>query len=189
MLERIKSRTDVAELLAGSFDFDVTRDDPVEGLRLASGAALVPIAGEGAGGSYFLSGAGAGAARPVVFATSEGQGGPIAADLVQALQLVIGLPYWQDCLKFSAGGDLDEMRSAAARLEHELLEDCPQVAAARSRLRTDLDLPEVPADELLVKLHRAVAGTAPDFILLDPDANSYDSLFNTFRVADNPMWR
>ena len=154
---------------------------------MAAGAALVPIAGEGAGGCFFLCGDGE--SRPVVFATSEGQAGRIAGNLTEALELIVGLPYWQDCLKFSAGGNLDEMRSAAARLELDLPQDYPQVEQQREELRRELGLSEASVDDMLVRLHGSVAGTEPDFLLLGPDGNAYDSLFNTFRVRDNPAWR
>lgn len=187
MLELVRSKAHAADLLAGYFDFDLERDEPVEDLRLASGAALEPIAGEGAGGCYFLGGTGD--ARPVLFATSEGQGGLIAASLTEALQLIIGLPYWGDCLKFSAGGSLEEMRRAAVRLELDLREEHPQIEQERAQLRDELTLPATSTDDLLSRLHRAVASTEPDFVLLGPDGFAYASLFNTVRVADNPSWR
>jgi hypothetical protein len=187
MLELVKKSVRAADLLAGYFEFDLERDEPVEDLRLASGAALEPIAGEGAGGCYLLSGTGD--SRPVLFATSEGQGGLIAASLTEALQLIIRLPYWGDCLKFSAGGSLDEMRRAAQRLEQDLQEDYPSIEQERDQLRADLSLPDVSVDDALRKLQRAVAGTEPDFVLLDPNGLGYGSLFGTFRVADNPAWR
>jgi hypothetical protein len=34
----------------------------------------------------------------------------IATDLVAALELIVAMPHWRDCLKLSAGGSLDEMR-------------------------------------------------------------------------------
>ncbi|MFB6627123.1 hypothetical protein ACFCWD_23415 [Streptomyces sp. NPDC056374] len=41
----------------------------------------------------------------MVFASSDGAGGLIADDLVDALEITIGLA-WQDYLGFSGGGDL-----------------------------------------------------------------------------------
>jgi hypothetical protein len=186
MLERVQSDSSAADLLSGYFEFDLTRDEPVEELRLTSNSALVPIAGDSTGGCYFLGGEGE--RRPVFFATSEGAGGLLAADLTEALELIIGLPYWRDCLKFSAGGSLDEMRCAAARLEHDL-RDKAQIAQQREELRRELRLPVTSTDDLLTRLHESVARTEPDFALVDIDGNPYGSLFNTRRVSDNPAWR
>lgn len=187
MLARIESSAVAADLLAGYFDFEVTSDEPAEEPRLASGAALEAIAGEGTGGVYYLCGVGS--SRPVIFATSEGQAGLIAASFAEALELIVGVPYWQDCLKFSAGGSLDEMRLAAVRLEHDLQQDFPQAKQQQEPLRRELGLPQTPVEDLLAKLHESVARTEPDFVLLGPDGEMHESLFNTFRVSDNPAWR
>ncbi|KKJ93843.1 hypothetical protein [Micromonospora sp. HK10] len=187
MLARITSSAVAADLLAGYFDFEVASGEPVAEARLASGAPLEAIAGEGAGGTYYLCGVGS--ARPVIFATSEGQAGLIAASLAEAVELIVAVPYWQDCLKFSGGGSLDEMRLAAARLEHDLRQDCPQAGQQREPLRRELGLPQTPVEDLLARLHESVARTEPDFVLLGPDGDRYESLFNTFRVSDNPAWR
>jgi hypothetical protein len=188
MLDLIRANTRAADLLAGYFEFDMDLGEPVEELRLASGGELEPIAGEGAGGCYFLSRTGN--FRPVLFASSEGEGGRIAASLREALQLIIGMPYWRDCLKFAAGGSLGEMRLAATHLEHDLLEkDDPEVARTRDELREVLGLPETSADDLLTKLHRAASSTEPDSVLVESHGHGYGSLFNSFHVADNPGWR
>ncbi len=81
------------------------------------------------------------------------------------------------------------MRRAAMRLEQDLRADCPSIEQERDQLRAELKLDEASVDELLRKLQRAVAGTEPDFVLLDPNGFGYGSLFNTFRVTDNPAWR
>lgn len=187
MLKRIRDSAMAVDLLAGVFEFDVSRMDPVEPVRLASGAELEMIAGEGAGGSFFLCAKGS--RRPVLYATSEGQAGLIADDLTAAMELIIGAPFWPDCLKFSAGGSLEEMRSAASRLGPELVEDFPQVRDESAQLRAALCLGQPSVDELLVRLHASVTSTAPDFALLGPEGDAYAPLFNTFRMSDNPAWR
>jgi hypothetical protein len=42
------------ELLTWPFDFDVSRTDHVEVVKLESGEALEAVAGDGAGGTFFL---------------------------------------------------------------------------------------------------------------------------------------
>ena len=56
MLDPVRSSNRAADLLAGCFEFDLERAEPVEELRLASGTALTPIAGDSAGGCYFRGG-------------------------------------------------------------------------------------------------------------------------------------
>src|SRR5262249_41274640 len=39
-----------------------------------------------------------------------GEAGALAGSLAAGVALMVALPYWRDCLKFSGGGSLDEMR-------------------------------------------------------------------------------
>lgn len=93
----------LAELLWEVCEFDLTRDDHGEAVQLSSGQALEGIAGDFTGGTFFLCGEHR-SARPVLYASSEGQAGLIGHSLAEALEAMIGLPSWQDCLKFSGGG-------------------------------------------------------------------------------------
>ena len=184
MLARIKASATCTQLLAGEFDFDVTVADPLEDVGLVSGDELEPIAGEAAGGSYFLCLNGA-----VLYASSEGQAGVIAADLTEAVELIVTVPFWRDCLKFSGGGSLDEMLAAVPTLSADWLEHFPQALSHQDQLRTELGLQRQSETEAVTRLHQAVESTDPDFLLMDPDGVPYDSLFNTFQVDDNPEWR
>ncbi|MEU8076749.1 hypothetical protein AB0B31_14995 [Catellatospora citrea] len=74
LLGLIQGTPEIDLLLRSSFGFDIGRKHYGAGLRLASGAQMEPIAGESAGGAYFLCAEQAGR-RPVVYASSEGQGG------------------------------------------------------------------------------------------------------------------
>jgi hypothetical protein len=186
MLTRIRDSAVAAGRLADLCDFDVSRDHPLEDLRLASGDDLHVIAGDAAGGCYLLCGSGS--SRPVVFVTSEGQAGLIAADLTTALEMMVTLPYWLDCLKFSAGGQLEEMQFASARLEREFLTYFPELRDQQAELRNELGLSQGPAGQVLARLRASVASTQPAFVLLGRDGERYRSLFSTFRVSDNPAW-
>ena len=115
LLAMIRNSPEIDRLLRSSFGFDIHRGRYGEGLRLASGTPLEVIAGESAGGAYFL-GAERNARRPVVFASSEGEGGLIAEDLAEALEIIIGLE-WHDCLTFSGGGDVEIMQISAQHLK------------------------------------------------------------------------
>ncbi|MFJ8827768.1 hypothetical protein ACIREE_39285 [Streptomyces sp. NPDC102467] len=107
LLDLIQTTAEIDLLLRSSFGFDIHRKHYGEDFRLASRAPLEVIAGESAGGTYFLC-AEQNGRRPVVFASSEGEGGLLADDLADALEIIIGLE-WRDCLTFSGGGDVEIM--------------------------------------------------------------------------------
>ncbi|GGN11219.1 hypothetical protein GCM10011609_59030 [Lentzea pudingi] len=143
------------ELLA-IFGFDLSRARPVEGASVACGDALEPLAGDFAGGLFYLCGD-LGAERPVLYASSEGQAGLIADDPREALQLVIGLPHWHDCLTFN---DF-ERKSAPTSQQAE--------AADLLGLR-------IPAQEVLLeRLRAAVLRSTPDYVFTD-ETGEYEPL-------------
>lgn len=137
------------------------------------------IGSDGSGGAFVLL-----PAQNVLYVSSEGRAGIIAADFEAFVQLVIARPYWLDILKFSAGGDLAEMRRAACALE-ATLEDEDDVNEAREEIRRGLDLPE--ADDPVGALYEAVA--ASDAIVRATDGSPFTTLFNRFSIDSNPMLR
>ena len=169
MLDRIRNSPRAAQLLADVFDFDITRLDPVEPVRLASGVDLTPIAGDAAGGTFYDCGG------PVLYASSEGSAGLLAADLPSALELITGIPVWHDVVGYSP--DLDAMRSAfeSAFAEYRT-EFEPEVDAHRAAVAEALGIAEVPADELLARLRVCLTDRAPEFVLLNEEGNEFDPL-------------
>ncbi|MBQ0828400.1 hypothetical protein [Streptomyces tagetis] len=93
LLHLIEQDPTLTATLACPCDFDITRRDPVEDLVLPTGRPLRPIAGCGAGGTYFLCGEPGAEERPVLYADSEGQATLIGTDLAEALTLLAVLPY------------------------------------------------------------------------------------------------
>ncbi|MEU5853448.1 hypothetical protein [Saccharopolyspora shandongensis] len=160
--------------LAASFavfplEFDITHRPDDAALRLPSGMPLELIAGQGAGGAFFLCGDPA-AERPVLYVDSEGQAGLIAGSLVEALTLELVLPRWGDSLSFSAGGDLSTMLRFAPALDRELHTEHPAYAARQDRLAAALGLgPLPPLEDVVRKLHSAVRATEPDYVLIYDD--------------------
>ena len=118
MLDRIRQNTRAAALLAEVFDFDVTRLEPVEPVRLASGGELRAIAGDASGGTFFLCDDG-----PVLYADSEGGAAIIAADPAAVIRLVVGLPTWHDVV--SDAPDVKAMRASFESSYAELKADEP----------------------------------------------------------------
>jgi hypothetical protein len=186
LLRRIREDENLAELLAYPFEFDIRRTAYTDAPRLASGASLEVIAGDSTGGAFYVSGDEP--ERPVWYASSEGEAGIIAPDLSEALVLLIGLPYWRDCLKFSDNGDLDAMRTAASFLRRDLLADDPALPSAQARAAEALGLAVDPVPALVERLHATVRDTGPADLFLD-DTGEYDGLFGPFPPSRNPRRR
>jgi hypothetical protein len=132
LLGQIRATPWLFELLRDEFDFDLDRVDPVEAVRLPDGGALTPIAGDAGGGTFLLTGGGA-----VVYAGSEGEGGLVAAELRDALALVVGLPSLHDAL--ANPGDAAWL----AACDDEIRADRPDLDENRGRARDALGLPPV----------------------------------------------
>src|SRR5690348_13404171 len=71
LLGMVRHDRSIAELLSAICEFELTRADHGESVRLSSGRALDGIAGDFTGGTFFLCGQPA-ATRPVLYASSEG---------------------------------------------------------------------------------------------------------------------
>ncbi|WP_234682027.1 hypothetical protein [Bradyrhizobium monzae] len=136
------------------------------------------IGTDGSGGAFVLL-----PSQNVLYVSSEGRAGVIADNFDAFIQLVVAHPYWLDILKFSAGGDLHEMRRAADALEATRDED--DINEAREEIRMHLDLPD-PADPVGA-LYEAVA--ASDAIVRATDGSPSTTLFNRFSIDNNPMLR
>ena len=132
------------------------------------------IGSDGSGGALVLL-----PLRNVLYVSSEGRAGIIAGTLEAFVQLVVAHPYWLDILKFSAGGDLQEMRRAADALE-ATLDDEDEVNEAREEIRGE-------ADDPVSSLYEAVA--ASDAIVRATDGSPFTTLFNRFNIDNNPMLR
>ncbi|MGC4815624.1 hypothetical protein ACLQ29_34435 [Micromonospora sp. DT228] len=186
ILELVLQDRILADLLREVCEFDLTRGDYCEHVRVSSGAALKVVAGDFTGGRFFLCGEPR-SIRPVLYASSEGQAGLIGRSLAEALQFMVGLPSWWDCLKFSGDGDVVTMNLAAEHLQRDELTDRPGITARRSQLATalSLDLETVPV--LVTRLRDVVVGTTPDFVFTD-ETGEYESLFGPWHPSRNPSW-
>lgn len=144
------------ELLA-FFGFDVDRAKAEDGASIASGLPLEPVAGDFAGGQFYLCGE-VGSERPVLYASSEGQAGLVANNLCEAVELVVGLPHWHDCLTFA---DFERKSPAPTSRQNE----AAQLLAL-----------ELPAQEvLLARLRAAVLRSAPGYVFRD-ETGEYEVL-------------
>ncbi|WP_027575441.1 hypothetical protein [Bradyrhizobium sp. WSM1743] len=137
------------------------------------------IGSDGSGSAFVLL-----PSQNVLYVSTEGRAGIIAESLEAFIRLVVARPYWLDILKFSAGGDLAEMRRAADALE-AALDDEDEVNEAREEIRGALELPET--DDPVGALYDAVA--ASDAIVRATDGSPFTTLFNRFSIDNNPMLR
>ncbi|MEV6347432.1 hypothetical protein [Actinoplanes sp. NPDC051851] len=159
LLRRIVAEAEVADALRWLVDFDVEDADPAQAVtaRLSSGARLEMIACDGTGGRYFLVGA-EGSSRSLLFANSEGGAGLLGPSLATALATLVALPHWHDLFKFSAGGDLGEMRRAHAHFVANRSED-PDRAQAQELIIEVLGLERL--DDPVLTLWRSAHAADP----------------------------
>ena len=137
------------------------------------------IGSDASGGAFMLL-----PPQNVLYVSSEGRAGIIAESFEAFVQLVVARPYWLDILKFSAGGDLVEMRRAADALE-TTLDDEDEINKAREEIHNALDLPA--ANDPVGALYEAVA--ASDAIVRATDGSPFTTLFNRFSIDNSPMLR
>jgi hypothetical protein len=177
-LETLAANQDVADHLAELCEFELQSGQAEQPFCTVDDAAnLIVIARDGAGGQFAISPA----SRRIFYFSSEGQAGLLAEDLDAFITLIVHLPYWQDVLKYSAGGNLDELRRAAPALEDDWSAD-EDNEASRAFLIARLGLGE-PGD-IVAALHKAVS-TKID--IRDGWGNATASLFGTFTIDDNLM--
>ncbi|GIG70518.1 hypothetical protein [Phytomonospora endophytica] len=188
LLNFIRQDRGLTELLSRVCEFDLTRGDHGEPVRFSSGLSLEGIAGDFTGGTIFLCGD-HGPTRPVLYAGSEGQAGVVGRNLAEVLEVLVGLPSWWDCLKFSGGGDLAVMQVAAEHLERDEHRDEPGLRSRRAQAVSALSLETAPVPELLARLRDAVLSTEPDYVLIVETGEEYESLFGPWLPSRNPMWR
>ncbi|MEU6705411.1 hypothetical protein [Streptomyces wuyuanensis] len=186
LLDLIRATPEIDLLLRSSFGFDIDRKYYGEGLRLASGLPLEVIAGESAGGAYFLC-AEQNGRRPVVYASSEGEGGLLADDLADALEIIIGLE-WRDCLTFSGGGDVEAMQISAQHLERSRGKYNPDIDNEAAQVAAALSLRVVPVGDLVIRLHAAASKTEPDYVVTADDGEAFDSPFGELVEPRHGGW-
>ena len=169
-----------------STDFNVYRaSHDYSWIKFESKDDFVVLAGEGSGGAFLAYGSGEVEVRPILHVTSEGSAGKIASNLDELLGILVSLPFWQDILKFSGNGDLNEMRKTAAIMQREYEKEYADILEACDRLRDALPVPPLP--DAVQTFHDAIHGT--DRRIVAQDGYCYQSLFNCFKSSDNSNWR
>lgn len=156
-LTLLRQRSHLAELAATSCRFDLSGDRQGRRVRLASGAPVEPVAGDGAGGTYLVCDGGA-----VVHASADGRAGLVGESVTEALEIIVGLPDWYAYADLTPA-EADEALGGSAPA-------APAAPAApRAQLRAALGLPDRAPGELVAMLHTALSRTDSGHLLLDTD--------------------
>ncbi|MBS7531575.1 hypothetical protein IC619_013890 [Hazenella sp. IB182353] len=188
LFNKIIAHPDLVEILTWPFDFEVIKPYAIsEEPDLKVREVATVIAKDGTGGIFALWGEGQQVDNcPIVYIGSEGEAGMIAHNFHECISLTTQHPYWRDMLKYSGGGQLKEMYKVLSLLEVELLEEEPDIELMRERLISTLQL-NIEMD-LVEQLFYAVSSKI-DLQLTTIDNQKFDSLFNSFTVNDNPLWK
>jgi hypothetical protein len=183
MLDKLQQDSEIQKILQWPFDFDVEGARQVRWFVVNPVAEIKTIACDGTGSIFVLYGP----QQKLFHVTSEGQAGMIARSFEEGVGLIVARPYWRDLLKFSGGGKIEEMRRVAPYLERELYKHHPDIDEQRAFLKRKLSLAD--GGDVIASLHSAVAELGKGISVTAPDGSEFDSLFNTFTVESNPMWK
>lgn len=178
-IEDIARNTELRKALA-TLDFVVlerheTGDD---WYHVEASERFVAVGGDGAGGRFMLGQA----SGQVLYLSTEGRAGVIAASLAEFLGLVALHPYWQDLLKFSGNGQVCEMQRSVAVLRGDASDLVLNAERVIQLLRDVIDLPTLNA--AVERLHEAVSDPSTMVAVFSPEGDAYEGLFNRFS-ADN----
>jgi len=184
-IQDIANRPYLVDALAWPFDFSLRRrPDRAPWFRVTD-AELMPIACDASGGVFSLLSTPA-ISGGVLYVSSEGQAGVVGRDLREWLQILLAVPLWVSVLHFSGGGVLEEMRRAVDYLNSDDPEPPDHWGAPRQLVTAALDLPAL--SDPVGTLHRNVRD-GQVVTVSAPDGWQCASLFGTFTVEDNPLWK
>lgn len=173
----------VAEDLVSLFDFSLTRKDGRDWVKLTNDVPFSLIGGDATGGAFLTYGKGEPERLPILYASTYGQAGKLAANLTELLALFVSISSYRDVLKFSGGGSLEAMRKSEARNKASSADDPDHQdhVAAVQRLSLLLAIPKLK--DPIETLHRNVTST--DVTLISEEGKKYDSLFGESTAPRN----
>lgn len=181
LIQQIRSSDPLWSAFVDLCDFDARLpiDESDLWFQPADARRLLPVGADASGGRYVVIEHPSPTENSAIFVSSEGQAGSVAPDVPTMLALLVAMPYWRDCVKFSAGGDLAEMRRAAAHFESQLLVEVPDADSQRHLLRSRLHLSAL-ADPVEI-LHAAIPSSPA--IVSRAEREPCESLVGPFRLA------
>ncbi|MFD7873642.1 hypothetical protein ACFV5G_05850 [Streptomyces sp. NPDC059766] len=118
----------------------------------------------------------------------KGDGGLLADNLADALEIIIGLE-WHDCLSFSGRGDVKVMQISAQRLARSRGRYSPDIDIEAAQVAAALSLRTVPVTDLVTRLHAAASKTEPDYIVTADDGQAFGPPFGEHVEPRHGGWR
>ena len=178
VLDRVRSSVEIQDLLFDLCDFELSEADVPSWIRLAESHVAQAFGRDGAGGVFLTLQRPDSATAAVMYASSEGQAGCVGASMDEFFAIISAIPHWRDCLKFSAGGSLAEMRRCDPLLAAEHRQDVDDYDGKRKRLAKLIGVAS-PKDPMLA-LHEAVGRVSALDAFASEEGAPFDPLFNTF---------
>jgi hypothetical protein len=174
------------EILVYSFDFDLV-DPPSEPEWFSvPNADCYVVARDATGGVYATCTLRTSGAQYCIHVDTGGGSCVIARTELEAIALVVALPYWRDILRYSSGGALNEMRLVADELERDVLEDFPDLPLVRDHVRASIPLQEL--EDPVGLLHELAVRSPSDVSVLGPHGWPCQSLVGQSSPADYLHW-
>jgi hypothetical protein len=171
---------EVREVLMFSFDFELL-EPPLSVEAYASPSPWLPafsianatssIVGRDATGGVYVTCELYDGGQLCLHIDTTGRIAPLGDGLVDALALLVTLPYWHQLFADCPSGNLQAMRALAEELEREVCEDLPALPAAREELRRFLELP-VLADPVQ-RLYELASARGNDVAVMSPHGWRY----------------
>ncbi|MFP3125681.1 hypothetical protein OH784_23650 [Ectobacillus funiculus] len=187
LYQKVIGSIEIKNILSECCDFEIveTSSDTKDYFFEVDDKATV-IAQDASGGVFALYEADKDVDLPVIYISSEGEAGKVGRSFREFLEIMITCPYWMDLLKFSGNGQVLEMLKSQVFLEAEILEDFPEFVSVKDKLISLLDISELsnPVETLYESMI-----SEPRIVVTSLEGGKFDSLFNSFVVEDNPLWK
>ncbi|MFC4323240.1 hypothetical protein [Litchfieldia salsa] len=188
LFKKMIDNSKVTEVLSDYFDFEllgVSNYNTKSYYFKVEDTAKV-IAQDAAGGTFALVGNGDEDSLPIIYISSEGRAWKVGRNIREFISLMVSCPNWKDLLKFSGNGQISEMVKALPFLKDEILEDFPDIEDVKETVKTELSIDLIldPATALYMTMI-----SEPKITISSNDGDELESLFHSFTVMDNPLWR
>jgi hypothetical protein len=177
----------LADLFWEWCEFAALEEPPPDWVELESKEPLQVVGKNACGGRFCLFPAMADYSGRLLYVDSEGRAGVIANSLAEGIGMMLALPTWRDCLKFSGGGKLEEMRKAAALSLRDFRARHANEEANRLKLSKAFALTPMPAP--VDTLHRVISEGTAVRVVATIDGSAYEGLFGTFTADSCPSWK
>lgn len=184
LIQVLRTSSEVKRILEYDFDFRSVPSGAKSALfHLNDGTSYELVGTDASGGEFALCERRDLPTRPFLYASSEGGAGVLARSLESGLAVIIDLPYWHDCLKFSGNGQLAEMRRVVPLSESDFVAETPQIDSKRKTLREHLGISPIP--DAVQELHSSMTELSPLYPVSGRDGWAFETLFGKFTVMSN----